>query len=86
LYPEDDPVRVDRFTALLRQFAGQHPSTVSLIDFGHLVTPQHDTYTAYINGIFARYDGVHITAQAATYLAPKLLPQLIALDPRPARS
>ena len=85
LYPEDELKRVDAFTALLRQFAAAHPVKVSLVEFGRMVNPKPDTYSAYVDGVFARYDGVHITPQASAYLAPKLLPQLIALDPRTTR-
>ncbi len=83
LWPEDEPARVDKFTALLRTFAAAHQDRVSIVDLGKLMNPpgQH-AYSAYINGVFARYDGVHVTPAAAALLAPELLPQLIALDPR----
>ena len=56
---------------------------MSVVDLGKLMNPpgQH-AYSAYISGVFARYDGVHVTPAAASLLAPQLLPQLIALDPR----
>lgn len=82
LYPEDVPRRVDLFTALLRRFAAEHPHTVSIVDLGGRMSPAPDTYSSYIDGVFARYDGVHVTPQAATLLAPWLLPRLIQLDPR----
>jgi SGNH domain (fused to AT3 domains) len=83
LWPEDQSERVDRFSGLLRDFAGRHADRVSVVDLGRLMDPQErHRYSPYISGVFARYDGVHVTAAAAALLAPDLLPQLIALDPR----
>ncbi|MDQ1484183.1 MAG: hypothetical protein QOF35_2259 [Actinomycetota bacterium] len=87
LWPEDRPKRVDRFTGLLRQFAAKHPDRVSVVELGKLMNPRgRHRYSAYISGVFARYDGVHLTPEAAALLAPKLLPQLIALDSRAGRT
>jgi peptidoglycan/LPS O-acetylase OafA/YrhL len=83
LWPEDQSERVDRFSTLLRDFASRHTDRVSVIHLGRLMDPQgRHRYSPYISGVFARYDGVHITPAAAALLAPDLLPQLIALDSR----
>lgn len=86
LWPEDQTSRVDRITALLRTFAAEHQDQVTIVDLGHRMGPDGH-YSAYLDGTFARYDGVHVTTAAATILAPWVLPRLRALDPRgPAAS
>jgi len=86
LWPEDQTSRVDRITALLRTSAAEHQDQVTIVDLGHRMGPDGH-YSAYLDGTFARYDGVHVTTAAATILAPWVLPRLRALDPRgPAAS
>jgi len=79
-WPEDDPARVDTFNQLIRAVAARHPDTVTVVDLnGRTSVGNH--YSAYVDGIYMRYDGVHFTPQAARWLAPWLLPQLMALAP-----
>jgi peptidoglycan/LPS O-acetylase OafA/YrhL len=79
-WPEDDPARVDAFNRLIRDVAAHHPQSVAVIDLGGH-TSVGGRYTPYIDGIEMRYDGVHFTPQADQWLAPWLLPQLLALAP-----
>ena len=79
-WPEDDPGRVDAFNKLIRDVAARHPQSVAIIDLGGH-TSVGGRYTPYIDGIEMRYDGVHFTPLADRWLAPWLLPQLLALAP-----
>ena len=79
-WPEDDPARVDAFNRLIRDVAARHPSSVAIVDLGGH-TSVGGRYTPYIDGIEMRYDGVHFTPLADEWLAPWLLPQLLALAP-----
>lgn len=80
-WPKDDPARVDRFDALLRQVAAEHAGTVTLVDLGHRMGPD-GRYVSSVAGVKLRYDGVHVTASGARWLAPWLVPQLEALASR----
>ncbi|HET6794475.1 MAG TPA: acyltransferase family protein [Acidimicrobiales bacterium] len=79
-WPEDDPARVDRFNAIVRSVAARHPHTVTVVDLGGH-TSVGGRYTPYVDGIEMRYDGVHFTPVADRWLAPWLLPQLLAVAP-----
>ena len=74
LYPEDGPARVEAWNELLRAVAGQRPN-VSVLDFNAKLNP-NDRYTARIDGIRMRSDGVHPTAEAVQWLAPWLVDSL----------
>ena len=77
-YPEDDPARVDRFNALLRDVAARRG--VPVVELGAALAPE-GTFTRSINGVLVRYDGVHVSAAGARLLRPWLLRQLHAALP-----
>lgn len=77
LWPEDQPERVDRWNALLREVAAEHPDPVRLIELGARLCPQGH-FTKTVDDITVRSDGVHLTPQGVHWLAPWLLPQLTA--------
>jgi hypothetical protein len=79
LYPEDDPSRVDRYNQLLADVVARHPG-VHVLDLHTRLAP-NGVYTAVVDGVKVRYDGVHIGPQGAKLLAPWLLPQLTGLVP-----
>jgi peptidoglycan/LPS O-acetylase OafA/YrhL len=81
-WDEDAPVRVDILNALIAKVAAEHPGNVSVVPLHRYLDP--DGHYAYrINGQVMRFsDGVHTTEAAGTYLAPKILPQLITLGAR----
>jgi peptidoglycan/LPS O-acetylase OafA/YrhL len=99
-YPQDDPSRVDRYNAILRQVASQLGSWVHVIDLNKKVDPGGH-YAEYINGFPVRDpDGIHFShppsvqeitpdyPSGGRWLAPWLLPQLfeIGLEYRQASS
>lgn len=70
LWPEDDPKRVDRWNALLRRVvAGREAVTV--MDLNKKLGP-NGTYTAKIDGIKVRSDGIHLTPEGVKWLLPWL--------------
>ncbi|HVF04936.1 MAG TPA: SGNH hydrolase domain-containing protein, partial [Frankiaceae bacterium] len=75
-FPEDDPARVDRFNALLREVAARRG--VAVVELGAALAPE-GTFTRHINGTLIRYDGVHVSAAGARLLRPWLFRQLGAI-------
>ena len=73
-WPENDPLRVDRFNDIVREVAARHPE-VLLVDLGRHTNPS-GRFTATIDGVRMRRDGVHYTIQACRWFAPWLGPQL----------
>jgi lysophospholipase L1-like esterase len=74
-WPENEPVRVDHWNALLRTTVGGRASVVEL----NAKTCPSGQYTSTVDGVYIRSDGVHFSAAGARWLAPWLLPQLRAL-------
>ncbi|HET7668511.1 MAG TPA: acyltransferase family protein, partial [Mycobacterium sp.] len=70
LYPEDQPIRADRWNALLRSVIGKRPD-VTLLDLNKKMCP-NGYYTNKVNGIKMRMDGVHPTPEAVKWLTPWL--------------
>jgi peptidoglycan/LPS O-acetylase OafA/YrhL len=82
-WPEYDPWRVDRINALYRDFLVAHPGRYTLIDLNEYVSPK-GKFTDTLNGVYIRDDGVHFTADGATYVSRWLAPQLEAVAQLPA--
>jgi peptidoglycan/LPS O-acetylase OafA/YrhL len=79
LYDEDQPSRVDAWNRLVRAEAARHPDNTMVLDLNKLVCPD-GRYTASINGLQVRSDGLHFTPQGVRQLiAPWLMPQLTAI-------
>ncbi|CQD16244.1 integral membrane protein [Mycolicibacterium conceptionense] len=74
LYPEDQPGRVQAWNTMLRSVVAQRPN-VSILDFNAKLNPD-GKYTAKINGVRMRSDGVHPTSEAVQWLTPWLLDSL----------
>jgi peptidoglycan/LPS O-acetylase OafA/YrhL len=70
LYPEDQPVRSDRWNTLLRSVIGKRPN-VTLLDLNKKMCPD-GYYTNKVDGIKMRMDGVHPTPEAVKWLTPWL--------------
>jgi len=79
LYPEDQPDRVARWNTLLRQAAARHQGT-AILDLNTKLGPNH-TYTATVDNITVRSDGVHLTPAGVTWLTPWLIAALHADKP-----
>jgi peptidoglycan/LPS O-acetylase OafA/YrhL len=70
LYPEDQPVRADRWNTLLRSVIGNRPD-VTVLDLSKKLCPD-GYYTNKVDGIKMRMDGVHPTPEAVKWLTPWL--------------
>ncbi|HYZ69472.1 MAG TPA: acyltransferase family protein [Mycobacterium sp.] len=70
LYPEDQPVRADRWNTLLRSVIGRQPN-VTVLDLNKKLGPD-GYYTNKVDGIKMRMDGVHPTPEAVKWLTPWL--------------
>ncbi|MBU8809053.1 acyltransferase family protein [Mycolicibacterium goodii] len=79
LYPEDQPARVRAWNKILREVADKRPN-VSVLDFNAKLNPD-GAYTARVDGIRMRSDGVHPTAEAVKWLTPWLVDSLKKLPP-----
>jgi peptidoglycan/LPS O-acetylase OafA/YrhL len=74
LYPEDQPERVDQWNTLLRRTIGLHGKVgpnVGTLDLNKKLCPE-GVYTAKVDGIQVRSDGVHLTAEGVKWLTPWL--------------
>jgi len=81
-WPENDPARVDRFNQLLREAAGRHPGVI-LFDLNALVSPVGH-FASVIDGVAVRSsDGIHFSPEGAAFVAPRLLPEIVAAVRRP---
>ncbi|MEB3069137.1 acyltransferase family protein [[Mycobacterium] vasticus] len=70
LWPEDDPVRVDRWNALLRREVHGRDA-VTVMDLNKKLGPA-GSYTAKVDGIKVRSDGIHLTPEGVKWLLPWL--------------
>jgi peptidoglycan/LPS O-acetylase OafA/YrhL len=70
LYPEDDPHRVDEWNTLLAKTIGNRPD-VKVLDLKKKLCPD-GVYTAKVNDIPVRSDGVHLTDEGVKWLTPWL--------------
>jgi hypothetical protein len=70
LYPEDRPERVTRWNVLLRRVLAQHPN-IGVLNLNKKLCPD-SVYTANVDGIQVRSDGVHLTPEGVSWLTPWL--------------
>jgi len=76
-YPENVPTRVNEYNALVLAAVARHPG-VKLFDLGQLVSPG-GRYAWTIGGVVVRSsDGVHFSPAGGGYVAPRLLPAIVA--------
>jgi peptidoglycan/LPS O-acetylase OafA/YrhL len=81
-WDEDAPARVDLLNTMIESVAAMHPGTVSVVPLNRYLDPD-GRFTWKIDGELMRFaDGVHTTEAAGTYLAPKILPQLLSMGRR----
>ena len=78
-WPEDDPQRVNRYNAMLRQVAAESGGGVVVEDLNAHLDPE-GTYAQYIGGVNVRFaDGIHVDPAGAKLIAPWLVRNLAAL-------
>ena len=79
LWPEDNPARREAYNHLLREVAAEHPRTVSVADLDKAACPG-GRYAATVQGVEIRTvdDGVHFTPQGGVFVAPSLMPPIVA--------
>jgi hypothetical protein len=70
LYPEDQPDRADHWNTLLRRIIGQRRD-VAILDLNKKLCP-NGVYTAKVDGLTVRSDGVHLTPEGVRWLTPWL--------------
>ena len=83
-WPEDSPVRLADYNAIVRQVAAQHPTTVTVDDFGSLLCPG-GRFTTTFDGVPVRDgDGVHIlpSQAAGQWLSAHVLPEIVSVGRR----
>lgn len=83
LYPEDEPDRVDRWNTLMRRAISARPG-VTVLDLNRKLAPD-GVYTAKIDGIKVRNDGVHLTEEGVQWLTPWLQESINRFLPAPVR-
>lgn len=71
LYPEDQPIRVERWNTLLRNVVEQRPNA-TVLDLNKKLSP-NGYYQVRVNGLKVRSDGVHPTPEAVEWLTPWLM-------------
>ncbi len=72
-WPEDDPARVDRYNALLRQVAAASGGRVVVADVNAKLDPD-GRFTTTVDGQVVRFaDGIHVTPAGAKLISPWLL-------------
>jgi peptidoglycan/LPS O-acetylase OafA/YrhL len=73
LYPEDQSDRVDQWNTLLRRVIGRRPdrADIAVLDLNRKLCPA-GVYTAKVDGITVRSDGVHLTPEGVAWLTPWL--------------
>ncbi len=70
LYPEDQPDRVNQWNTMLRNTVSHHAG-VQILDLNKKLCPD-GVYTAKVDGIKVRSDGVHLTPEGVKWLTPWL--------------
>ena len=77
-WPEDNPARRAAFNKLVHQVAAEHPTTDSVVDLSAAACPG-GKYAGTVDGVVLRRpDGVHFTNAGGIWLAPKLMPPIVA--------
>jgi peptidoglycan/LPS O-acetylase OafA/YrhL len=70
LWPEDQPDRVDQWNTMLHSVIAQRPN-IGVLDLNKKLCPG-GVYTAKVDGVQVRSDGVHLTQEGVEWLTPWL--------------
>ena len=77
-WPEDSPARLAVYNKLVRQVAAEHPTTDSAVNLFGAACPK-GKFSTTVDGVTIREtDGVHFTLAGGEYLAPKIMPAIVA--------
>lgn len=71
-WPEDSPQRLAKYNSIVRQVGATEPNT-TVVNFEALACPSGH-YQTYIDGVDARYDGVHFTLGGGVVFESALFP------------
>ena len=77
-WPEDNPARLAVYNKLVREVAAEHPTTDSTVDLFGAACPGGKFATTVGGVAIRRSDGVHFTIAGGKYLAPKIMPAIVA--------
>jgi peptidoglycan/LPS O-acetylase OafA/YrhL len=78
-YPDDNPIRVTEFNAIVTSVARERSKVVTLIDLNKILDPRGH-FQAVIDGVTVRWaDGIHISQPGGEWLQPALLPTVAQL-------
>jgi len=77
-WPEDDPARLAAFNRLIREVVAEHPLTDTVVDLNAAACPGGKYATTVDGVVLRRSDGVHFTNAGGIWLAPKLMPPIVA--------
>jgi len=74
-WSENAPARVQAYNALVRRVARADPREVDVIDLNRLLSPD-GVFTASLDGVDVRPDGVHISPAGGLMLQQEILPEV----------
>ncbi|HEY2565764.1 MAG TPA: acyltransferase family protein [Acidimicrobiales bacterium] len=78
-FPENDPVRVTEFNAILDRVASHNSQTVTVVDLNKQLDPEGKFQTV-VDGTAVRWpDGIHISKPGGEWLQPFVLPTVAQL-------
>jgi hypothetical protein len=78
-FPENDPVRVTEFNAILDRVASHNGQTVTVVDLNKQLDPEGKFQTV-VEGTAVRWpDGIHISKPGGEWLQPFVLPTVAQL-------
>jgi hypothetical protein len=77
-WPEDNPARLAVYNKLVREVAAEHPKTDTAVDLFGAACPK-GKFAGSIHGVAIREtDGVHFTVAGGEYVAPAIMPAIVA--------
>jgi peptidoglycan/LPS O-acetylase OafA/YrhL len=77
-WPEDSPARLAIYNKLVREVAAEHAATDSAVNLFGATCPG-GKFASTVHGVTIRTtDGVHFTVAGGLYVAPKIMPAIVA--------
>jgi hypothetical protein len=78
-FPENDPVRVTEFNAILDRVARNNSQTTTVVDLNKALDP-NGKFQVVVDGTAVRWpDGIHISKPGGEWLQPFVLPTVAQL-------